>query len=63
MLKEEVEPSLKDPDIILDSYIISNTDYRDVSYWGVPRPEFTESHVVFQHEDNYLDIMFSKIME
>ena len=60
-LKTEVQPSLNDPDIILDSYIISNTDYKDVSFWGT-RPEFTESHVVFQRDDNYLDIVFNMIL-
>lgn len=61
-LQEEVQPSLGDPDIVLDSYIVSNTDYKDVSFWG-SRPVFTDSHVVFQYDDNYLDIMFKKILE
>lgn len=60
-LQEEVQPSLGDPDIVLDSYIVSNTDYKDVSFWG-PRPAFADSHVVFQHDDNYLDIVFKKIL-
>lgn len=61
-LQEEVQPSLGDPDIVLDSYIISNTDYKEVSFWG-SRPEFTDSHVVFQNDDNYLDIMFENILK
>ena len=61
-LQEEVQPSLGDPDIVLDSYIISNTDYKEVSFW-VSRPEFTDSHVVFQNDDNYLDIMFENILK
>lgn len=61
-LRTEVQPSLEDPNIILDSYIISNTDYKDVSFWGT-RPEFTDSHVVFQKDEDYLDIMFGKILE
>ncbi len=61
-LRDEVQPSLGDPDIILDSYIVSNTDYKDVSFWG-KRPEFTDSHVVFQSEKDYLDVMFRKILE
>lgn len=61
-LQEEVQPSLGDPDIVLDSYIVSNTDYKDVSFWA-SRPEFTDSHVVFQNDDNYLDVMFKKILE
>ena len=60
-LKELVEPSLDDKDIVLDSYIVSNTDYNDVSFWA-PRPKFAESHVVFQNESNYLDVMFRQIL-
>lgn len=62
LLRAEVQPSLNDPNIILDSYIISNTDYEDVSFWGT-RPEFTESHVVFQNDNNYLDVMFTSILK
>ena len=61
-LRDEVQPTLNDPTIILDSYIVSNTDYRDVSFWGT-RPEFTDSHVVFQGDENYLDIMFEQILK
>ena len=61
-LQEEVQPSLGDPDIVLDSYIVSNTDYEFVKFWG-PRPAFTDSHVVFQNDDDYLNVMFKKILE
>lgn len=61
-LQEEVQPSLGDPNIVLDSYIVSNTDYEFVSFWG-PRTAFTDSHVVFQNEDDYLNVMFRKILE
>ncbi len=61
-LKEDVQPSLNDPDIVLDSYILSNTNYNDVSFWGT-LPEFLDTHVVFKSDDNYLDIMFGKILE
>ncbi len=60
-LQEEVQPTLGDSDIVLDSYIISNTDYDDVSFWGTC-PEFADSHVVFQADDDYLDKMFSNIL-
>ncbi len=61
-LRDEVQPSIDDNDIVLDSYIVSNTDYKDVSFWGT-RPQFTDSHVVFQNDDNYLNVMFDKILE
>ena len=58
MLKEEVEPTLNDPDISLDSYIISNTPYRDVSLWG-ERPKFLENHVLFDKDDEYVKVFFT----
>lgn len=56
-LKEEVEPTLNDPDILLDSYIISNTPYRDVSLWG-ERPKFLENHVLFDTDEEYVKTLF-----
>lgn len=56
-LKEEVEPTLNDPDIMLDSYIISNTPYRDVSLWG-ERPKFLENHVLFDYDEEYVKTLF-----
>ena len=56
-LKEEVEPTLNDPDIMLDSYIISNTPYRDVSLWG-ERPKFLENHVLFNYDEEYVKTLF-----
>ena len=56
-LKSVVQPSLNDPDIILDSFIISNTNYKDVSFWG-PRSKFLENHVLFQSDYDYLNVMF-----
>ena len=60
-LKEEVEPTLHDADITLDSYILSNTAYQDVNFWGT-RPEFAENHVLFDEDDNYIENIFKNIM-
>ena len=56
-LKEEVEPTLNDPDISLDSYIISNTHYNDVFRWG-ERPKFLENHVLFDRDEDYVKTLF-----
>ena len=61
-LRDKVQPSLGDPNIILDSYIVSNTNYKDVSFWA-ERSQFAECHVVFQNDDDYLNTMFTKILE
>lgn len=61
-LKSEVEPSLNDINIMLDSYIISNTDYKDVSFWA-SRHDFKKNHVVFQTDSTYIDELFAMILE
>lgn len=62
-LKTEVEPTLNDADIILDSYILSNTPYKEVSFWtGDKREIFDENHVLFSMEATYIDVLFQKIL-
>jgi hypothetical protein len=59
-----VEPTLNDKDIILDSYILSNTPYSEVSFWtGDHREEFDENHVLFSMETNYIDVLFKRILK
>lgn len=59
--ESEVEPSLGDVNITLDSYIVSNTEYKDVSFWA-PRPDFKKNHVIFQADSAYVDELFSMIL-
>lgn len=61
-LKSDVEPSLEDVGISLDSYIISNTDYQKVKCWG-ERSLFRKHHVIFQTEGTYIDELFSLILD
>lgn len=60
-LKEEVEPTLYDADITLDSYILSNTAYQDVNFWGT-RTEFAENHVLFDEDNKYIETLFKRIV-
>ena len=62
LLKTEVEPSLGDVNITLDSYIISNTAYDKVEFLG-DYPDFKENHVIFQTEDTYMDELFLRILK
>ena len=62
LLKSKVEPSLGDVNITLDSYIVSNTDYQEVSFWA-QRPDFKKNHVIFQADSTYIDELFSMILE
>lgn len=65
-LKTEVEPSLNDADIILDSYIISNTDYNQVKFWGgkeeLSKTDFENEHVLFQNDSNYIKVLFESVI-
>lgn len=60
-LKEEIEPTLHDADITLDSYILSNTAYQDVNFWGT-RSEFAENHVLFDEDNKYIETLFKRIV-
>lgn len=47
-----------DPDISLDSYIISNTPYNDEIFrWG-ERSKFLENHVLFDYDEEYVKTLF-----
>lgn len=50
---KELETRLGDPDVILNSFIISNTPFHQVSWWteDLSKDEFTKAHVLFQKED------------
>jgi hypothetical protein len=61
-LKDVIEPTLGDDSIALNSFIISNTDYRQVDFWGKNQLErFHENHVLFQLNDGYVDDMMEMI--
>lgn len=61
LLKTEVEPQLGEANIQLDSYIISNTPYKDVSFWGT-QYDLKQNHVIFQTEDTYINELFEMVL-
>jgi len=50
---KELETRLGNPNVILNSFIISNTPFQQVRWWteDLSKDEFTKSHVLFQKED------------
>jgi hypothetical protein len=50
---KDLEIRLKDPSVKLDSFILSNTPYAQVSWWerGIRKEDLEENHVLFQVED------------
>lgn len=63
---KELEVRLKDPKVVLNSFIISTTPFKSVGWWaGDEKIEFAKRNVLFQVEDKlkYISEMFLKIVE
>lgn len=74
-IKEEIEPNLKDKDISLSSFIISNTPFKAVRHWtyfkddkvmkGVPEMKAFNDHNIFFQEDqkeDYIGLILEKML-
>ena len=63
LLKTEIEPRLGDPNIFLDSFIISNTPYEDVSFWNPAEDKSIckKNHIVFQMDEDYIGELLGMI--
>jgi hypothetical protein len=50
---KEIETRLADPAVILNSFIISNTAFKDVGWWdgGMSRTNLEKCHFLFQRDD------------
>jgi len=65
---KEIETRLGDPEVILESFIISNTYQREINWWSVGTSEeqkFENHHVLFQKEDKsrYIERLFRLIVK
>jgi len=73
-IRTVIEPSLNDPDIVLNSFIISNSPLSKVSHWAGLKTSalpgereyriFNDHHIYFQSEQSncYIDKMFQTII-
>ena len=63
-LKASIQPKLNDPNIELDSFIISNTPYNQLTHWKGQESmeDFNSNHVLFQKEQReyYIQIIIDK---
>ncbi len=59
---KDVEQRLKDPTVILNSFILSWTQYPQLQ-WGNPQAELEDMHVLFMtnDRDNYIDKLFNRL--
>lgn len=56
--------ALGDPDVTLNSFIVSNTRYADVATWGHSKEELRAHHVLFQQDDRatYIGTLLGMIL-
>jgi superfamily II DNA or RNA helicase len=63
---KDLEATLGDPDITLNSFIISNTPFGQVSWWTdeMGKDEFTKANVLFQKDDRstYIRQMLTSVI-
>ncbi len=65
-LSETVQPQVMNEDLILNSFIISNTKWLEVNWKErLEIKDFNNAHVLFQHDQKseYIGIMMNKIIE
>lgn len=59
-----IETRLGDPDITLNSFIVSPTRFDQIEWWGSDRTELEKHHVLFQKDDpTYINKIFLVLME
>jgi len=63
---KDIQNRLGDPDVVLESFIVSNTYQREIDWWSAGKPEetnFENHHVLFQKEDksSYIERLFKII--
>ncbi len=55
---KKIEKKLWGDAFVLDSYIISNTEYSKIRDWWLSKQEFVKSHVLFQEDAWYIQKIF-----
>jgi hypothetical protein len=63
-IKTSIEPKLEDPNIVLNSFIVSNTAYSQLTHWKGQESmlDFNNNHVLFQTEqkNDYIKMLIEK---
>jgi len=67
ILKETIEPRLNEPNIVLNSFIVTPTKLVELNFWqdGKTIDDFANHNVYFQKEDSasYIGKILSKSIE
>ena len=65
-IRADIEPQLNDPDVILNSFIISITPFNDIRHWSGTKDitDFNNRHVYFQKDQKheYIDMLMKAIL-
>lgn len=64
-LQTDVAAQLGNPNLVLNSFIISNTPMEQVEFWAkepFAAKEFADNHVLFENDANYLDKIIGMIL-
>lgn len=64
-LQTDVAAQLGNPNLVLNSFIISNTPMEQVEFWAkeqLAAKEFTDNHVFFQSDSVYIDKMVRMVI-
>lgn len=64
-LQTDVAALLGNDNLILNSFIVSNTPMQQVEFWAKNQfaaKEFTDNHVLFDDDNNYLDKMIDMVL-
>ena len=62
---KSIQNRLGDPNVLLDSFIVSNTPLSKINWWSktsAPKREFTENHILFQEDSEYIEELFSMLL-
>ena len=64
-LQTDVAAQLGNPNLVLNSFIISNTPIEEVDFWAKEQPaakEFTDNHVLFQDDADYMETLVRMVL-
>jgi hypothetical protein len=57
---KNVERRIDDPDIVLNSFIVSPTNKQKLD-WGEEDDWFRENHILFMNDENYVNQLFDTL--
>lgn len=64
-LQTDVAAQLGNPNLVLNSFIISNTPMEQVEFWAreqLAAKEFTNNHVLFQDDADYMETLVRMVL-